>query len=94
MRFNNGFGQGQGFMMHGFGILPAIIGSLFMLALLTLTIVIIIKVIRHKHHGFYNRINSNGPIDNALAILNERYAKSEISDEEYQKKKFEITKTS
>jgi putative membrane protein len=92
MRFNHSFGPGPGIMMPWFGLVPAIIGALFMLALLTLTIIIIIKVLRHKHHGFSGRTNSNSHIDNALAILNERYAKSEISDEEYQKKKSEITK--
>ena len=86
-----GFFPGPG-MMSGFLFIPVILGGLFMLAIFTLTIIAIVKVLKHRHSGY--RPNGNNFVDNsALSILNERYARGEIGDEEYQKKKAEIMKS-
>jgi putative membrane protein len=80
---------GQG-MMGGGGF----IGLLCMLIFLVLFVILIMAVIKMFHHG-------TGPIEkkesldfsgNALLILNERYARGEISDEEYIRMKAELKK--
>lgn len=87
------FGYGRGFMGHGFSMIPHMIGALFCVALLTLLIIFIVKRIRHKQPLFFSHpVHENKPAGNALAILNERYAKGEIGDEDYQKIKAEISK--
>lgn len=72
-----GYGYGPiGFgMMGGFGLIP-----------LLLIGIIIYAVIKLSHNGnkyYNNRLNNN----DALDILNQRYANGEISDEEYSRKK-------
>ena len=52
---------------------PAIIG------------LVIYLIVKNTNHTAYRCNFSNR--DNALELLNERYAKSEISDEEYERKK-------
>lgn len=53
----------------------------------------------HQHHrgmedgqGFYGPERSTDPMENALKILAERFAKGEISAEEYQSMKEELKK--
>ena len=90
------FGGGRGFSEHGFGMFPHMIGMVFALVVLVILVIIAIKMIRHKggfshfHHGHGHHDNTNG---NAMTILNERYAKGEINDEEYKLKKEVLTKT-
>jgi putative membrane protein len=95
------FAGGRGFVGHGFGMLPHILGMIVGLVILVLFIILIVKIIRHKdgiflfHHNHGQNITGNTNVNitgNALGILNERYAKGEIGDEEYQKIKAEITK--
>jgi putative membrane protein len=95
-----GYGRyagGRGFTGHGFELFPHILGMIFMLAILVLFIIFIVKLVRHKegffltHHNHNHSIAGNS-IGNALVILNERFAKGEIGEEEYQKIKTEITK--
>jgi putative membrane protein len=87
------FAGGRGFLGHGFGIFPHILGMIIAIVVTVLLIIFIVKLIRHKdgimqfHHG--HRQNVAG---SAIGILNERYAKGEIGDEEYQKIKAEIMK--
>lgn len=72
-----GYGYGPiGFgMMGGFGLIPLILIG-----------VIIYAVIKLSHND--NKHYSNRPSNNdALDILNQRYANGEISDEEYSRKK-------
>jgi putative membrane protein len=44
------------------------------------------------HEGHEGHGDAGGPEDSALTILGERYAKGEIGDEEYAKKKAELKK--
>jgi putative membrane protein len=67
-----GFGYG---MMGGFGLVPLI--------LIGLVVYAVIKMSQGNHRGFSIHGNDN----DALEILNRRYANGEISDEEYAKKK-------
>jgi putative membrane protein len=89
-----GPGMMDGRFTHFGGLLFCLIG----IALAVLLIVLVIKTMRHYSHsgshnsccgGSDNSLNNSGK---ALEILNERYAKGEIDDEEYIKKKTELQK--
>lgn len=67
-----GYGYG---MMGGFGIIPLILIGLIIYA--------VIRLSQSSHKKSSSQIDVN----NALDILNQRYANGEISDEEYAKKK-------
>ena len=54
--------------------------------------IFIIRLIRHKGCGLNYQGYGHIQTGKAIEILNERYAKGEVSDEEYQKIKTEITK--
>ncbi|RYL87524.1 SHOCT domain-containing protein [Sporolactobacillus sp. Y61] len=74
MGWNNG-------MMNGFGIGMGFIGWLLQLALFIALIylaVVLVKKVNHHHSG-----NS----DHAESILRERFARGEITEEEYEKMK-------
>jgi putative membrane protein len=73
-----GFGNATGFLGIGSGIF---MGLLFLL-LIGVGVFCFISVLRHPKSGNFDR-----PESDALKILNERYAKGEISDEEYLNKK-------
>jgi len=71
---------GYGYGMMGFGW-----GFIMMIGILILIILAVVALIR-----FVQRSNLNSSINSgskALEILNERYARGEISDEEYKTKK-------
>ncbi|MDP4094800.1 MAG: SHOCT domain-containing protein [Bacillota bacterium] len=88
------FGRfGYGFMGNGMGLVASILACVFFIAVMILLTVIIVKLLRSKGRGpMHFSGHDNRYYGNALEILNERYAKGEISDEEYQKKKAEIMK--
>ena len=78
---------GSGYPMMGFG------GGLFAAIICALVIAfIVILIVRFAHHNS-DRIQtasperSAPPESDAMKILNERYAKGEIGDEEYKNKK-------
>lgn len=66
-------------MMGGWGI--------FMMIILVILIVIIVYAVMKLVQGGSNNATSQNSRDEALEILNQRYAKGELSDEEYQQKK-------
>ena len=70
----NGYG-----MMGGWGI--------FMMIVLVILIVIIVYAVMKLVQGGSNAGTTSNSRDEALEILNQRYAKGELSDEEYQQKK-------
>lgn len=71
--------NGQGMMSYGwFGTFWVIIFILLIIALVYL----IVKVIQNNKHE-----NGKSVPNDALNILKERYAKGEITDEEYKHKK-------
>ena len=82
-----------------FGHMSWIGGGIMMLvglAVLALLVVGVIALVRgsHMRHGGHQDIHagqSNSSIQ-AMNILDERYARGEINDEEYQRKKAELRK--
>lgn len=70
--FSNGFGFGSGFMHGGLDII-------MMVAFILLTVIAVIY--------FVNRTNHRQPRNEALESLKMRFAKGEISEEDYLKRK-------
>jgi putative membrane protein len=66
-------------MMGGWGI--------FMMIFLVILIVVIVYAVMKLVQGSNKNATSQSNRDEALEILNQRYAKGELSDEEYQQKK-------
>ncbi|MFB9860099.1 SHOCT domain-containing protein [Salinicoccus siamensis] len=67
-------------MMHGYGM-----GGFFGLGLFDLIVIIALFLILIWVIKGNNRNNDRQPEDRALGILNERLAKGEISEEEYER---------
>jgi putative membrane protein len=70
----NMMGYGYG-MMGGFGLIPLILIGLIIFA--------VVKLTQSSNRNYINPTSNN----DALDILNQRYANGEISDEEYTRKK-------
>lgn len=89
------FGGYGGMMGSGFGWIGLIIHGLFSLAALVLFIILIVWLVRAvkrnrtmpNFHGF----TPHNEAASALKLLNERYARGEISEEEYLKVKKNLT---
>lgn len=77
-----GYG-GYGYGMMGYGW-----GWLMMLGTLIIIVLAAVALVRYLQRTNQNDIHSSH--GNASSILDERYAKGEITDEEYRKKKAEI----
>ncbi len=81
------YGYGVG---HGFGLF----GELFSLIFWVLIIWLVVSLIRHKHSGKGACCGSvalensccGKKVDNATEILRERFAKGEVSKEEFEEK--------
>lgn len=77
-------------MRWGHGMMGGWMGGWFgMLIPLILTVVIVYVVVRLLGH---NHTANRRSYDNSLDILNERLARGEISEEEYERKKAMIMK--
>jgi len=79
-----GYG-GYGYGMMGYGW-----GWLMMIGIFILVVLGIIALIRYLQQSVHT--DRQTIAKTALDILNERYARGEIADEEYRAKKAEITK--
>lgn len=75
--------MGYRYGMMGYGW-----GGLMMICLIVLIILGVVFLIRYLQPA--GKENYRGVENNALNILNERYAKGEITEEEYKRKKAEI----
>ncbi|SMC35913.1 SHOCT domain-containing protein [Papillibacter cinnamivorans] len=72
------FEGGAGYMggyMHGGGGFLMILGALALIALIVIAVVTLVKQARRRHEG--------GHTDSSLELLNDRYVKGEITEEEY-----------
>ncbi len=74
--------MGYGYGMMGYGW-----GWFMMIGVVILTVLGIVALFNHLQHSVKNNDSSN---NNALDILNERYARGEISDEEYKHKRSQL----
>jgi len=83
-----GFGYGSGWIYM-------FIGGLLIVGLIVLIVFLLVRATSVAGKSGYNAPPDAEHADtrHALAILAERYAKGEISDEEYQHRKSEITRS-
>jgi putative membrane protein len=82
------FGPGMmGGFLGGWGIIGTIIGFIFILAIIIGVILLIVWLV--KRTSYSGEIPSK--TSDALEILKQRYAKGEVSKEEFEKIKKEIT---
>lgn len=96
MRFgwnrNGPFCNGAGF--GGFGMIGMMLGGLLLTALLIYGLVVLVR--REQSRGYRNAAGygDRGSMygESPLAILDERYARGEIGDEEYARRKAELRK--
>ncbi len=84
--FCGDFGFGGGLGVFGF-----IISLIFTIILLVGIGLLIWWLIRQAGAGRYGALSGPPTSSRALEILNERYAKGEISKEEYEERKRELT---
>lgn len=73
-------------MGWGYGMMGGWFGMLIQLILIAIIVYAVVRLLGHNHAG--NRRS----YDNSLDILNERFARGEISEEEYERKKAMILK--
>lgn len=98
-----GFCRDLWYRMPGRGLLLWLIGLALLAAVITVVALLIRSANRHKYggpamHGMHpNDVrpfagdNQVQEAKQALAILNERYARGEIDDDEYQRRKANLT---
>jgi putative membrane protein len=86
-------------MYFGLGWLGMLLSSILWIGFLVLLILLIVRLVRgprrwhmHGHEGDEFMPGWGQPHNKALDILAERYAKGEISEEEYKKMKENLTR--
>lgn len=83
-----GYG-GYGIMRYGgYGMMGYGGGWMMMFGVLIVIILVAVVMVRYFQHT--NQVDIHSSNGSAIRILDERYAKSEITDEEYKKIKAEI----
>lgn len=98
MRYGSGFGPGTGSRVIFHGGAPMVFGGLMMLliiAALVVLLVLVIKMYRIMTNSKYAVKHAEKPSiapTEAIAILNDRFAKGEINEEEYKSKKELMTR--
>lgn len=91
MSYGNYYGYGHGMMGyggHGYGMMSSGWSWIMMLGIIVLSTLAVIAFIRYIQRSSHSSPVAEGNI--AVQILDERYARGEIADEEYKKKKFEL----
>lgn len=86
MGMMGGFGYGSG--LGGYGLLGGVIGLLFNVAILVGIVLLVVWAVRQFSRGnvgpSYNGTIAAPPRQTAKEILAERYARGELSRDEYQ----------
>lgn len=73
-------------MGWGYGMMGGWFGMFIQFVLIVIIVYAVVRLSGHKHTGY------GKSYDNSLDILNERFARGEISEEEYERKKAIIMK--
>lgn len=81
----------MGYNGYGYGMMGYGWGWIMMLAILALVVLGIIALVKYLQQSGTAARHDMG--NKALDLLNERYARGEISEEEYKRKKESIKKT-
>jgi len=74
-------GRWDGFGYYGFGIVDDLLWALLLVGLVALVAVLIVRLLRSPATG---KASTSPPPDRAMEIARERYAKGEISQNEYE----------
>lgn len=85
MMWNNWWGDGWWGYMHVFG-LGGLVMMIFYILIIVLTVYLLIRLLRTGRAYDYNVNRWERKVD-PLDILKERYARGEITDEEYERMK-------
>ena len=78
----------MGYGNYGYGMMSYGWGWIMMIGVFVIVVLGIVALFRYLQNS--SKSSSQTSAGNALGILNERYARGELSDEEYLKKKAEI----
>lgn len=105
-RFNGSGYSGNGYGGSMMNFVPHLLGAFLCLVVLTLVIILIVVAVRrssHHHlgccatseqmgHMGYHGYEHSDSVVSSIVILNERYAKGEITDKDYARMKGELLK--
>ena len=84
--------MGYGYGGYGNGMMGGIAGIFMFLVMLFFLVLVVFGFIVLMKNTRGHHMNDTTQDDNAMKILNERYAMGEVSDEEYNKRKTELKK--
>ena len=84
--------MGYGYGGYGNGMMGGIAGILMFMVMLFFLVLVVFGFIALMKNTRSHHMHDTPQEDNAMKILNERYAMGEVSDEEYNKRKIELKK--
>ena len=84
--------MGYGYGGYDNGMMGGIAGIFMFLVMLFFLVAVVFGFIALMKNTRGHHMNDTTQEDNAMKILNERYAMGEVSDEEYNKRKTELKK--